>query len=275
MKVLIAGDRRNERIAEVLDEAYQILSIVADVYPVDLSTVRSLKESDCELFFVFGGDGSILRTAWLLDGREVPVVGVNVGRLGFLTEFTLEEFREQAAEMVKEVPEPSPRAMFEVRLTGWRRRWYVLNEAAVVRRGRMRVIHIEFLHNGETVTTYAGDGVLVVTPTGTTAYSLAAGGPIATPNAPVMIVTPLSPHTLTNRPVVLPDDSIVTLKMVEERAAKVELALDGRVDISLEYRDEVTIQKSNRRFMLVENESFFKTLKKKLFWGGAPNYGEG
>jgi len=275
MKVLVAGDRRNERIAKALDEALEVISPLASVRSVDLGTAKSLKGTGCELFFVFGGDGSILRTAWLLDGEEVPVVGVNVGRLGFLTEFTMEEFRLKVSEMVEDPPEASPRAMFEVRLTGWRRRWYVLNEAAVVRKGRMRIVHIDFLRDGEIVTTYAGDGVLVVTPTGTTAYSLAAGGPIATPDAQVMVVTPLSPHTLTNRPVILPDDSVITLRIVEERAAKVELALDGRVDIGLEYNDEVTIKKSERRFLLVENESFFTTLKKKLSWGGLPNYGEG
>lgn len=274
MKVLVAGDRRNEQIAKALDEASEVIGSLTEVRSVDLSAVKSLKNMGCEIFFIFGGDGSILRTAWLLDGEEVPVFGVNVGRLGFLTEFTMEEFRLKASEMVKNPPEASPRAMFEVRLTGWRRRWYILNEAAVVRKGRMRVVHIDFLHNDELVTTYAGDGVLVVTPTGTTAYSLAAGGPIATPDAEVIVVTPLSPHTLTNRPVILPDTSLVTLRMVEERAVKVELALDGRVDIGLEHNDEVTIKKSERRFLLVENESFFTTLKKKLSWGGLPNYGE-
>jgi len=271
---MVAGNRENERIKNALDEALKILQPLAEVVFVDLGLIRTLETKGIDIVFVFGGDGSILRVAQMLRGALIPVVGVNVGRFGFLTEFEMDEFRVKVEEWIKKVPEPSARVMFAVTLTSRRKKGYVLNEMAVIRSGATRIAHLEFLLNGEFITEFAGDGVLVATPTGSTAYSLSAGGPVVPPDTPVMVVTPINPHTLTNRPLVLPDDSVVTVKVADGRVRMV-LAMDGQTSIPLRQNDEVKIEKSERRFLLVENGLFFETLKKKLSWGGVPNYGKG
>jgi len=223
------------------------------------------------LIVVLGGDGTLLSVARNLKGRDVPILGVNLGGLGFLTEISPDEFTEMLENVTRGDYDISRRIMLDVTV---RREgstvfeFAVLNDAVITKDALARIIDIETHVNGEYLTTFKSDGLIFSTPTGSTGYSLAAGGPILYPSMKNIIVTPICPHMLTNRPIILPEK--VSIKAIlKSKDEKVVLTLDGQIGFPLEFGDEILIKESSHVVSLVKSSSkgYFEILRTKLKWG--------
>lgn len=224
-----------------------------------------------DLIVVLGGDGTLLSVSRHGRGREVPIIGVNLGSLGFLTEISTEEFATTLEKVLSEDFSVSKRIMLDVEVKRGGDPVFditILNDAVITKDALARIIDIETYVNEEYLTTYKADGLIVSTPTGSTGYSMAAGGPLIYPSLKNLIVTPICPHTLTNRPIILPEGVVIraVLKSVNE---KVILTLDGQVGFPLEYADEVIVRRSKNAVHLVKSSSrgYFEILRTKLKWG--------
>ena len=228
-------------------------------------------QSNADLIVVLGGDGTIISTARLTGDREVPVLGINYGSLGYLTEFRIEEMF-AALEMILEGNyEIDRRVMLDVE--HWRDAeklsvGRVLNDVVINKAVLARVIEIEVYLNRLFVNSFRADGLIISTPTGSTAYNLSAGGPIVYPSMNAIVLTPICPFTLTNRPIVMPDNAEIELK-VRNESEGVVLTLDGQIGYQMEANDRVLIRKSRTSFILVQppNRNYFDVLRNKLKWG--------
>lgn len=224
-----------------------------------------------EFVVVLGGDGTMLAAARMLAEDKIPILGVNLGSLGFLTEVTLDELYTALEAVLEQRAAVERRAMLHCHLVRQGERvmhFDALNDAVVAKSAMARIIEFEIRVDEQFVASYRADGLIVATPTGSTAYSLAAGGPIVTPDVDAFIITPISPHMLTHRPVVLRDSATVTIliKSVQEEAF---LTVDGQVGIPVLDGDLLTCRKSVRAVPLLRfaNRSFFDVLRAKLKWG--------
>jgi NAD+ kinase len=224
-----------------------------------------------EMIVVLGGDGSLLGVARLMRERPVPILGVNLGHFGFLTAFSRDELMPMMERVLAGDFQVEQRMTLDVLL---RRRGealpqpQVLNEAVITQGAQARIIDVEAAVDGQFLCVYRADGLIVATPTGSTAYSLSAGGPIVHPSVGVMVLSPISPHTLTHRPMVLPDTAVVTA-MVRSAHDNVVLTLDGKEGIPLSRGDVVEIRKGKSSVPLVRaaNRNYFDVLRSKLRWG--------
>ena len=224
-----------------------------------------------DMLVVLGGDGTMLAAARLVEGRPIPILGVNAGGLGFLTAVT----REAACTALERVFSKSfseeERLMLRVRVM--RRGEEViaaaaLNDAVVSKGALSHMVQLEISINGQFVTRLRGDGLIVSTPTGSTAYSMAAGGPILNPSVHALILTPICPHTLTNRPIVIPQDVLLEVVLVS-RDQGAAATFDGQVGIALQPGDTVEIRASNNKTRLIRfpDRSYYDMLSNKLKWG--------
>lgn len=239
--------------------------------PQEKETTNEEMASRAELMIVLGGDGTLLAAARQFTEREVPILAVNLGGMGFLTSVTLEEAFPLLEIVFAGKHRLSPRMMLHAEvLRGGKiiKQQRALNDAVVAKAAMSRILDIDVFADGEFLARYRSDGLIVSTPTGSTAYSLAAGGPILVPVLHAFVLTPICPHMLTNRPLVLPDTVKIELDFgaLDEPAY---LTLDGQVGVELQRGDHVTITKSSSRVMLVrpQEKTFFKVLRSKLRWG--------
>jgi NAD+ kinase len=224
-----------------------------------------------DLVVVLGGDGTILSVARLIESREVPILGVNLGGLGFLTEITLDEVIPTLEAVLRNEFAVSRRLTLTARvLRGGTpvASFEALNDVVITKTAPSRIVDLETHVNGEYVATFRADGLIVSTPTGSTAYCLAAGGPIIYPTLPAMVIIPICPHTLTNRPLVIPDSAVV--EIIQGSAGEdVHLTVDGQVGVGLRHRDVVSLQRSDRTIALIKSPklNYFELLRTKLKWG--------
>lgn len=223
-----------------------------------------------DMLLVLGGDGTLLAAARMAGISGIPVLGVNLGSLGFLTEITLKELYPALEEVLRGRYEIEERVMLSVRILRKGAEigsFKVLNDVVVSRGSTARIIDLETKINGDYVTTYKADGLIVSTPTGSTAYSLSAGGPIIYPSLSVFALTPICPHTLTNRPVIISDDSIVTISLLSRE--DVLLTTDGISGPAIHYGDTVEVRKAENTIKLIKSpyRSYYEVLRKKLRWG--------
>jgi NAD+ kinase len=224
----------------------------------------------CELMVVLGGDGTLLHAARLCAGREVPILGVNLGTLGFLTEAPRERIYpllERA--LAGELP-VSRRLMLAVQVKSGTRVVLddaALNDVVVSRQAQSRLVRLEVEVDGSPAATYEADGLIVATPTGSTAYSLAAGGPIVYPSLEALVITPICPHALTQRPVVLPAGAVVRARVAN--STEMFLTVDGQGGRALEMGEEVMVRAAPHRTLILRNPEVepFGIWREKLRWG--------
>ncbi len=223
-----------------------------------------------DLVLSFGGDGTLLRTAHLTGPNDTPLLGVNIGRLGFLADIEVEQLHDALELVVRGDYTIEERMVLEARAedpsyfdTEW-----ALNEFVVDRSGAAGLLKIEVEVNGTPLNTYWADGLIMSTPTGSTAYSLSTGGPIIAPGVDAVILTPIAPHTLTVRPIVLPADSTITCRVLDDDQPYV-FAADGRSTMFEVHDLQFTIERAIHTVNLVKlpNQHFFHTLRSKLMWG--------
>ena len=231
---------------------------------------------DSDLVIALGGDGTLLYVARLLGDHEKPILGVNIGGLGFLTEVPPEQAVDAMDEVLAGRFSIDERMMLEVELLrdGLSLESHrALNDSVITKGALARVLNLEVRVNGEYLTSYISDSLIIATPTGSTAYSLSAGGPIVAPDVRAIILTPICPHTLTNRPIILPDDSEVTVK-IQSESEYMMLTVDGQVGVPLKKGDQLRIFRSGKRTCLIilTGLSYFNVLRKKLNWGGRSTY---
>ena len=224
-----------------------------------------------DLLIVLGGDGTLLAAARLLGERKVPILPVNLGGLGFLTSVTLDDLYPVLEQAIRGQARYSERVMLESRVLRQGKPFHcarALNDAVLNKAALARIIDLELRVNGEFVTNYKADGLIVATPTGSTAYSLSAGGPIMYPIVSAFVITPICPHTLTNRPLVIPDNAKIEIGFAAGEAP-IYLTLDGQVGVELHANDVVALSAAPERLRLVrpQEKTYFSVLRDKLKWG--------
>jgi NAD+ kinase len=233
---------------------------------------RSEEMSKCvDLLVVLGGDGTLLSAARHMEKEDIPILGVNLGGLGFLTEITLEELYPVLERILEGKVEIEKRMKLHAAVFRQAEKvgeYAVLNDAVISKSVLARIIHLRSSVNGAYVTTYRGDGVIISTPTGSTAYSMAAGGPIVYPTMDSVLITPICPHTLTNRPLLIPDEATVEFTL-ETEESDVRLTLDGQVGCNLLPFDRVVIHKAGKSVSFIKSpfKDYFQILRTKLKWG--------
>ena len=223
-----------------------------------------------DLVVVLGGDGTLLSVARGLQ-HEVPILGVNLGSLGFLTDVGRGELYPALVDLLAGSYQIEQRALLDVRLAragGGGASWRVLNDAVITKSALARIVELTYRIDGHMLAACRSDGLIISTPTGSTAYNLSAGGPILDPQLPVVVLTPICPHTLTLRPIVVPDSSVIEVTLETPRE-EVFLTLDGQEGAPLDQGDRVSVRRSEANVRLVKTSAhrFYDGLRDKLHWG--------
>jgi NAD+ kinase len=280
MKLGVVGNPRYAGLKAVLSELADLarlrgLSLLTEPSLVPLwdEVLPLLDQEIPDALVTFGGDGTLLRGARLLHGREVPILGINLGRVGFLTTATRDDLVAALDALM------SGRYVLERRLSlhatiiseegGVRSEHIALNDVTIHKSGVARVVRIRVSVDGEDLGPYSADGVVIASPTGSTAYSLSAGGPIVAPGVEAMIVTPVCAHTLAVRPVVVPPDATVCAEAVSPGADDLLVSYDGQLGTSLAVGDRVYVRRAQSAVLLVRlgSEGYFTRMRRKLNWG--------
>ena len=276
IRVGVIGNREYSGLGGVLDR----LSRAAEPLGLQLRFERELRQiaggsdsgdlSDIEALLTLGGDGTLLRGARLLGGREIPVLGVNLGRLGFLTACRGEDLEDALRRLVAGDYSADARMALEAFPTagGDRPSWYALNDVVMHKGGKARVMRLSLEVDGEVIASFASDGIVLSTPTGSTAYSLSAGGPIVVPSHDSILVTPISAHALAIRPLVLAPEATVIVHADDEEGDAL-VTVDGQVGTTLGGSESLTVRKAGRSVLLVHfrETTFFSRMRRKLGWG--------
>ena len=264
----------NSKNIEMIIEANFLKMLYSkELVKKEYKTFSSHKELDrsFDLFLSIGGDGTILRAATLVRKSGIPILGINAGRLGFLASVQKEDiatflqmvvdknYKISKRTLLKASVFPKNKDLMEIN--------FAMNEIAVSRKDTTSMITIETYLDGELLTSYWADGLIIATPTGSTGYSLSCGGPILTPEVKSLVITPIAPHNLNARPLVIPDTTEIKLK-VSGREDQYLVSMDSRIT-SIKNEAVITIKKTSFQINMVEipHETFFKTLRSKLLWG--------
>lgn len=283
----IIGNLEKERLPEVVGRlvrrfAEEEVSVVlhdalaskVGKGPLTKYTKRARKASEqklpslCDMVIALGGDGTMLRTTRVVGSRRTPILGVNLGKLGFLAEVSIDELDSCISDILAGKFFLQERTLLEASTRGLRSPFIALNDIVIDKAASSRVISIATSVNGEFLATFTGDGIILSTPTGSTGYALSNGGPIVTPNNRTIMISPICPHTLTVRPVIVPDQSIITLK-IPAGTRKVHLTADGQMEKLLSPPLEVTVKRSSFTAQLVKRTkvTYYDLLRQKLQWG--------
>jgi len=276
-RVLILADFSKPNVRETVAIAEECLKGRATLSRRDL-TGRVENERVTALFgLVLGGDGAILAAARRVSAAGVPLLGVNLGKLGFLAEIGPDDLATTLKALLKRMPKPVERMMLqaEVRRRGRLvRRCSAVNDIVISREAYSRLIEMTLFINGEKVNTFAADGLICATPIGSTAHNLSAGGPILAPEMEAIVIAPICPHTLSNRPLVAASSEVIELE-VTSRSVSFALTADGQVPVKLRNGDRVMIRRNPwpLKLLKVSSRSFFETLRSKLSWEGSFKHG--
>jgi NAD+ kinase len=235
------------------------------------SVERDEMPQHVEMMVVLGGDGTLLSVGRQVWNRNIPILGVNLGGLGFLTEITLDELYSVLERVLQDDFEINERETLKAGVIRRGKRvaeFIVLNDAVINKGALARIIDLETTIDGEYLSTFRSDGLIISTPTGSTAYNLSAGGPIVYPSLHTIIITPICPHTLTIRPIIIPDD-VKIRALLKSRDEEVTLTLDGQQGFTLKFEDVVEVGKAEGRILLIKSpyRHYFELLREKLKWG--------
>jgi len=288
MKIAIYGQYYKPEDKKYVEELFDILKSNSVTFVIEknyysglkkhievsaVKTFRSHKELDNSFDFMItiGGDGTILRAVTFIRNSNIPIVGINTGRLGFLATVQKEEIKNAIEQLIKGEFIVKERALLSVitspKIKNLASLNFALNEVSVNRKNTASMITVETYLDNEYLTSYWADGLIIATPTGSTGYSLSCGGPIITPQAKSFVLTPIAPHNLNARPLVIPDDTVIKFK-VSGREDKFFLSLDSRIT-TIKRNTEVQVEKSkfNLKMAQLNKQTFIKTLREKLLWG--------
>ena len=258
---------RAGRVAAAEEGAARLAGLKCPVFPDATALARH-----SDLLLVFGGDGTILRAVRESDGCQTAILGVNVGRLGFLNAVAVADLPEALQKLWDKdfFIELRPLLAASGRAEGKSIQSSALNDIVISHGAVSRVIELEVSVNGEALTNYRGDGLVVSSPTGSTAYSLSAGGPIISPAAQVFAITPICPHALSNRSVIVNANATVEVRVLSEQM-EIIMAADGQMQATLGCGDVITIRRARRpvRLLHLGGWSFFDTVRRKLHWSGS------
>jgi NAD+ kinase len=275
MRVLVLGNGHRPGVPEAANQLLPFIRQHAEIVCLDLYQERSLCDVTADVSLVLGGDGAILRAARQMAYLQIPVLGVNLGKLGFLADLSPDEFCECFPRVVRGEYRVTDHLMFECVIDGPNGSRIVpgLNEIAVHAGPPFHMLELDLAVDGELITGYRGDGLLVSTPVGSTAYNLSAGGPILGQELEAFVITPICPHTLTNRPVVDSADKEYTITIRGEGAAAA-VVIDGQEQVQVTPGHRITVRRAPVRFRLVKvhGRTYYQTLRDKLRWGATPNY---
>lgn len=230
------------------------------------STDKLINEAD--IVIAFGGDGTMLKAARIVGHSDVLLVGINLGKLGFLAEISLEEMEQFIRDILNSQHLIEERTLLNVTIGEKRESHCALNEVVVDKNGSSRLIHISVYVDNDYLVSFPGDGIIISTPTGSTAYALAAGGPIVVPTTNVFIVQPVSPHSLSARTVIVPDTKTIRV-VVEHISPEARVTADGQQLQILKPPSNIFIQKADYTIKLAKrrDRNYYDTLRAKLFWG--------
>lgn len=287
MKIAIFGQYYQSDTEEIVEKVLQILLenkvdvIIEKKFKQNIKTELKQKchiyssheelEHDIDVLISIGGDGTILRAVTYVRDKNIPIVGINAGRLGFLATVQIKSIEPFLHRILAKEYSISKRSLLSLSCTPKNPDLvdlnFALNEITVSRKDTTSMITIETYLNGEYLTSYWADGLIISTPTGSTGYSLSCGGPVLTPNVNSLVITPIAPHNLNARPLVIPDDTEITLK-VSGREEQYLVSLDSRIT-SVTNETLLKIEKTSFEINMVafNEEGFLKTIRKKLLWG--------
>lgn len=228
---------------------------------------------DIDALLTLGGDGTLLRGARFLAGRQVPILGINLGRLGFLTSCGVEELESALSKLASGDFRAEARMTLDARAVGQdgveRKRWTALNDVVLHKGGFARMVQLRLSANGEAIASYAADGIVIATPTGSTAYNLSAGGPLVVPTVESILVTAISAHTLSVRPLVLPPSAEIAVRG-EDGPEELLVTVDGQVGTTFSSGESLVVRRSEKPVLIVRfgGTTFFGRMRRKLGWGG-------
>ncbi len=262
---------RSKKIEIYLEEEIGQLLLPAPSEPSLKTIKRETIPIDMEMIIVLGGDGTLLSVARQVWNKNIPILGVNLGGLGFLTEITMDELYRVLERVIQDDFEINEREVLNAAVIRRGERiaeFTVLNDAVINKGALARMIDLETTVNGEYLSTFRSDGLIISTPTGSTAYNLSAGGPIVYPSLHTIIITPICPHTLTIRPIIIPDD-VKIRALLKSKSEEVLLTLDGQQGFTLEFEDVVEVGKAEGHILLIKSpyRHYFELLREKLKWG--------
>ena len=275
---LIAKNNKPEAVqyARQIKERYPQCTVLAERHLAEALAWPPLAEetdlaTHADLVIVLGGDGTLIKAARILGGRPIPILGINLGSLGFLTEVPETDLFPMLDSVIAGVAKADPRMKLAVRLSRDGKVLIedeVLNDVVINKGALARIADHEMCVNGKFVTLYKSDGVIVSTPTGSTAYSLSANGPIVHPASDCIIITPICPHALTQRPIVVTGEQVVSLQLKSD-STDVYLTIDGQAGLAMQQGDKLEVKRSPNRVFLVRNPQmdYFAILRQKLHWG--------
>ncbi|MGL4410623.1 MAG: NAD kinase [Bacteroidales bacterium] len=268
IKILEVLERYRINVA-IEQEFFQFLQDLLGLSLNEQEVISPDGDIKADFIFSIGGDGTLLRVVERARQTKIPIMGINLGRLGFLADCAVDEFESMILDIMGGYYHIEERTLLEMSSTDDSFEDYplALNEIAILKQDTSSMITIHCWIDGEYVNAYQADGLLISTPTGSTAYSMSVGGPILMPQSPVILLSPIASHSLNVRPLVIPDESVIHLK-VEGRGRHFLASLDGRSEV-LDLTVELCISKSKKKVQLLKRESqtFYTTLKNKLMWG--------
>uniref|UniRef100_A0A7C6EA86 NAD kinase n=1 Tax=candidate division WOR-3 bacterium TaxID=2052148 RepID=A0A7C6EA86_UNCW3 len=280
MKIGIIANLKKASALKTINQILEYLTLKAiepllEIEAANLLKCRQIGVTDeelidsCQLIIALGGDGTLLRAARLVGDKEKPILGINLGGLGFLTEFSSEEFKQGLDDFLNSTHREEKRMVLSI--TYRQENFFALNDCSINMGPSCRVIETIIYSDTNYVTRVVADGVVVATPTGSTAYSLAAGGPIVFPTMEAILITPLCPHALSSRPLVLPASETLTIQL-DPNSEPAILIIDGQERRGFNPNDKVTIKKANHKVRLVapKDKSYYEILRRKMKWSGKP-----
>jgi len=250
----------------------RILNQLSDGFDYEYQTIDSAEDFyQTDFLLTLGGDGTMLSAARAVAHRKTPILGIHLGKLGFMAEVTVDEMFDRLKMVISGQYSLQRRMVLKAEIINGNGPtvFYALNDFVIDRGRSQRIITMRLLSNDHFVSDYKADGLIIATPTGSTAYSLSVGGPIVMPKLKAIVVSPISPHTLSLRPIVLPDDRSLELSFPDEEVEKIAFAVDGQVSEYLKPKDKIYIQRAPFEIRMIdfEDSNYFQTLRRKMGWG--------